>query len=56
MSVTHDPNHERIFVESSEEGSQDSEPLLVDGEEDGIDVNDVATASDVYQPFTSAAI
>ena len=51
MSVTHDPNHERIVVESSEEGSQDSEPLLVDGEEDGIDVDDVATASDVYQPL-----
>ena len=43
MSVTHEPGHERIVVEGSEEGSQDSDPLLVDGEEDVLDVDDVAT-------------
>ena len=57
MSVTHDPDHEGIVVKGSEEGSQASEPLLVDGEEDVPDVDDVATddAGDAAPPQDAPA-
>ena len=57
MSVTHDPDHEGIVVKGSEEGSQASETLLVDGEEDVPDVDDVATddAGDAAPPQDAPA-